>query len=98
MKARKITLLTAVLAATLAGPAVADNRSHHNGQSWGFANSIHAQKIFDHLKAFQAIANRNNGTRALGTPGYDASLRYVAQQLRWAGYNVTLQPVCREPV
>ena len=28
--------------------------------------------------AFQAIADANGGTRAAGTPGYDASVDYVA--------------------
>jgi aminopeptidase Y len=48
--------------------------------------------IRKHLRAFQQIANANNGTRASGTPGYDASARYVEQQARAAGYVVTTQP------
>ncbi|GAA0969530.1 aminopeptidase PaaP [Acrocarpospora macrocephala] len=46
-----------------------------------------------HLDSFQAIANANGGTRAAGTPGYDASRDYVAKLLRRAGYKVTLDPV-----
>jgi Zn-dependent M28 family amino/carboxypeptidase len=42
-----------------------------------------------HLIAFQRIAERNDGTRAAGTPGYDASLEYVAGKLRDAGFEVT---------
>lgn len=45
-----------------------------------------------HQRALQRIADRNDGTRASGTPGYDASVRYVADQLRRAGYRVTLDP------
>src|SRR5262245_8535384 len=45
-----------------------------------------------HLDALQAIATANGGTRATGTPGYDASRDYVATKLRQAGYRVTLQP------
>ena len=37
------------------------------------------------------IANINGGTRASGTPGYDASAQYVARMLRRAGYSVRLQ-------
>jgi Zn-dependent M28 family amino/carboxypeptidase len=92
MKGRRITLLAVLLATTLASPATAKKANHYDRQSWAFANSIQLAKIVDHLKAFQAIANANGGTRALGTPGYDASLRYVARQLRNAGYQVTLQP------
>ena len=45
-----------------------------------------------HLKALQQIANRNGGTRASGTSGYDASAAYVADKLSEAGYGVTVQP------
>jgi aminopeptidase Y len=47
----------------------------------------------EHLDALQAIADANSGTRAAGTPGYDASRDYVAHQLRRAGYRVTLDPI-----
>jgi Zn-dependent M28 family amino/carboxypeptidase len=47
--------------------------------------------IQEHLAALQAIANRNGGTRLAGTPGFDASARYVARRLRAAGYRVRLQ-------
>jgi Zn-dependent M28 family amino/carboxypeptidase len=43
-----------------------------------------------HQAALQAIADANGGTRAAGTPGYAASVDYVAGQLRAAGYDVTL--------
>ncbi|MGW0807644.1 M28 family metallopeptidase [Nonomuraea sp. NPDC002799] len=46
-----------------------------------------------HLEALQAIATANGGTRAAGTPGYDASRDYVAGKLRKAGYKVTLKPI-----
>ena len=47
--------------------------------------------ILQHERAFQRIANANGGTRASGTPGYDASATYVARKLRQAGYKVTVQ-------
>jgi len=43
---------------------------------------------FRHLEELQRIADANNGNRALGTPGYDASVEYVARTLRDAGYAV----------
>lgn len=43
---------------------------------------------FAHLQALQAIADRHGGNRALGTPGYDESVDYVADTLREAGYRV----------
>jgi Zn-dependent M28 family amino/carboxypeptidase len=42
-----------------------------------------------HLVAFQRIADRNGGNRAANTPGYDASVDYVARQLRQAGFKVS---------
>jgi Zn-dependent M28 family amino/carboxypeptidase len=39
-----------------------------------------------HLTALQRIADRTGGTRAAGTAGYRASVRYVSDQLRRAGY------------
>jgi Zn-dependent M28 family amino/carboxypeptidase len=49
-----------------------------------------------HLAALQAIADRHGGTRLAGTPGYDASARYVARRLRAAGYRVRLQELTIE--
>ncbi len=43
-----------------------------------------------HRAALQAIADDNGGTRATGTPGYDASVEYVVEQLEAAGYQVEL--------
>lgn len=45
-----------------------------------------------HQAALQAIADANGGTRATGTPGYTASVEYVAAKLTAAGYDVTLDP------
>ncbi|MBI3692219.1 MAG: amidohydrolase, partial [Mycolicibacterium aromaticivorans] len=41
-----------------------------------------------HLQKLQDIANANNGTRAVGTPGFDASVDYVAGVLRSKGFDV----------
>lgn len=57
-----------------------------------FRAGVSAQGIGEHLSALQRIANRNGGTRASGTPGYDASGQYVTQRLQAAGYVVTAQP------
>ena len=47
--------------------------------------------VMEHLEAFQAIAEDNGGNRASGTPGYDASVGYVEQRLKDAGWEVTRQ-------
>ena len=47
--------------------------------------------IHEHLEALAEIAIKNDGTRAAGTSGYEASARYVAGRLEDAGYDVELQ-------
>jgi Zn-dependent M28 family amino/carboxypeptidase len=47
--------------------------------------------ILQHERAFQQIANLNGGTRSSGTPGYEASVNYVQDRLKKAGYRVTKQ-------
>ncbi|PZG12475.1 M28 family metallopeptidase, partial [Nonomuraea aridisoli] len=54
--------------------------------------AVKGENVKKHLKALQAIATANDGTRVSGTPGYDASRDYVARKLRAAGYKVTIQP------
>ena len=44
-----------------------------------------------HVQALQEIADAYEGNRAAGTPGYDRSAEYVANQLRNAGYKVRLE-------
>jgi Zn-dependent M28 family amino/carboxypeptidase len=55
-------------------------------------NAVTVGGILEHERVFQRIANRNDGTRASGTPGYDESVTYVARTLRRAGYTVRRQP------
>ncbi len=45
-----------------------------------------------HLLALERIADANGGTRSSGTPGYEASARYVRDQLARAGYRARLAP------
>jgi Zn-dependent M28 family amino/carboxypeptidase len=52
---------------------------------------VRVKAIFKHLEAFQAIADANGGTRASGTPGYEASVSYVVPWLEDKGYEVSLQ-------
>jgi Peptidase family M28 len=47
----------------------------------------------EHLRALDRIAKQNGGERATGTPGYAASVDYVAAQLRRAGWRVRIQQV-----
>lgn len=48
--------------------------------------------LMAHLEALQAIADANGGTRAAGTPGFDASVDYAVEVLEGAGYEVVREP------
>lgn len=57
-----------------------------------FANQLRQQitveAMMAHLRTLQDIANGNNNTRAVGTPGYDASVDFVVKALRDRGFEV----------
>jgi Zn-dependent M28 family amino/carboxypeptidase len=53
------------------------------------ATKVTADRVLTHLRALQDIANANGGNRADGTPGYDASVDYVAKALRNRGFEVS---------
>lgn len=52
------------------------------------ANKVTVDGMYVHLRKLQEIADANNRSRADGTPGYDASVDYVAQTLRDKGFDV----------
>jgi hypothetical protein len=57
---------------------------------------IQTDDLWNHMKAFQAIADANPGpdghpSRNSGEPGYKASADYVARLMTEAGYDVTIQ-------
>ncbi|MGA3252549.1 MAG: M28 family metallopeptidase [Mycobacterium sp.] len=51
-------------------------------------NRVTTDAMMAHLSKLQDIANANNGTRAVGTPGYEASVDYVVNTLRNSGFDV----------
>ena len=86
---RFAALLIALLVATvLAAPVSADP---NNNNSQKLRNAVTLEGVRAHQAALQAIADLNGGTRFAGLPGFDASAAYVADQLRAAGYDVTVQ-------
>jgi Zn-dependent M28 family amino/carboxypeptidase len=52
------------------------------------AGKVTVDGIYTHLRKLQEIADANKGSRAEGTPGYDATLDYVAQTLKDKGFDV----------
>ena len=73
------------VAALAAGGCGHDKRP---SPSWSLRSAATA-----HLRALGRIGDRNRNTRAAGTPGYAASVDYVADRLRAAGYRIKLQDV-----
>lgn len=92
----KLATLPAALA-VIALTAFSTGCSHRSGseQTTGaaeFASALKGKVTTDammaHLSKLQDIANANNGTRAVGTPGYKASVDYVVNTLRDSGFDV----------
>ncbi len=85
-----VGLLGPVVPATAtAKPAAAADDSHGAAK---LRTAVTVAGILTHERAFQRIADRHDGNRVAGAPGYDASANYVAVKLRKAGYGVTTQP------
>lgn len=72
-----------------AGPAApAAGPTGDPGLARRLAEQVTADGAFAHLQELQRIADANGGNRASGSPGFDASVEYVAGRLRAAGYRV----------
>lgn len=87
--------LTLVAAAVLAGcgrtaappqPTAAPQQAAQFGTD--LQHRVTTEALIAHLTKLQDIADANNGTRAVGTPGFDASVDYVVGVLRAKGFDV----------
>jgi hypothetical protein len=79
-----------------AAPTPAECDSWVNDTPSKLLPCIQQDELWDHMKAFQAIADANPGpdghpSRNSGEPGYKASADYVANLMSAAGYDVTIQ-------
>ncbi len=63
-----------------------------NSTPLGLPRCMQADNIKYHLDILYGIAGANDGNRAAGLPGYQASLDYLKLTLENAGYEVTVQP------
>ena len=89
MRRKALVLVAALFAATVVPAGTAHAVDDIDTSS--LRRAVTVAGILTHERAFQRIANENGGTRASGTPGYDASVRYVRSQLTAAGYRVSVQ-------
>lgn len=94
-KTVRILTIVAIFAAAfafvpsaMAGSEACDTRVNNTHAK--LLECVTLEGVREHQAMFQAIADANGGTRAAGTPGYDASLQYVVDRMTAAGYNVTL--------
>ena len=65
--------------------------NHRPQGSAGLVRAVDLDGVREHLDALQAIADENGGTRASGTPGFEASVDYVVERLEAAGYDPEVQ-------
>ncbi|HVF13309.1 MAG TPA: M28 family metallopeptidase [Acidimicrobiales bacterium] len=81
-----------VVAAALAGiGAPLAGAAPNNSNATKLLDAVTAAGVMAHEEAFQQIADANGGTRASGTPGYEASVEYVVGRLTAAGYAAEVQ-------
>ena len=78
-----------VSASAGAGPAACTDRTNNTLDK--LTECVTLEGVRAHQAALQDIADANDGIRASGTPGYDASADYVAGVMRAAGYQVSVQ-------
>jgi Zn-dependent M28 family amino/carboxypeptidase len=86
---RRLTIAAVALVAALLAPTPAFAIDPID--TTRLRDAVTVSGILAHERIFQRIANQNGGTRASGTPGYDASAAYVERRLEAAGYTVTRQ-------
>lgn len=93
MRSALFTTAAVVLTSSLlvAAPAVATSKHDKGVDTSRLTKAVTVNGQLQTLRQLQVIANRNDGNRASGLPGYDASADYVAAELTKAGYKVTRQ-------
>jgi len=87
--AAAFTIALVPAGAAMAAPAAkCDNRNNNTVAK--LLECVDADGAMEHLEALQVIADENDGNRAAGLPGYEASVEYVVDVLEDAGWNVTI--------
>ncbi|UDL06217.1 M28 family metallopeptidase [Marinobacter sp. CA1] len=63
-----------------------------NSTPFGLPRCMQASSVQYHLDRLYGIAQANDGNRAAGLAGYDASIDYLKTTLESVGYEVSIQP------
>ena len=77
--------------AALAAPSQAGCESRTNNTYDKLLECVRVEGVREHQAALQRIADENDGNRFSGFSGYDASVDYVVEKLRAAGYDPEVQ-------
>ncbi len=85
--AAAVALTAALIGGSAASPAYADP---NNNTVRKLTEAVTVDGTLEHLEAFQDIADQY-GDRAVGRPGFKASVDYVVKELEAAGYTPTVQ-------
>ncbi|WP_460668810.1 M28 family peptidase [Kocuria himachalensis] len=81
-----------VVSLTAGGPAAALPAGRGGAAATEeIVRAVAAEQLEGHLRAFQDAADAHGGDRAVGTAGYRASVDYVVERLRAAGYDPRVQ-------
>ena len=81
--------VAAALVSSVWSPVAGAEPNNNNARK--LLDAVTSAGVMQHEQALQQIADANGGTRASGTPGYEASVDYVVGQLTAAGYAPELQ-------
>jgi aminopeptidase Y len=74
-------------------PTAAPSTASEPALAGALRDAVDPADILADLDRLQEIADSNGGSRATGTSGHEASVDFVAGELRAAGYDVQLLPV-----
>ncbi len=82
--------VSVILAATACGAVAAQPSTAPDAPLvQQLASEVSDARAMEHLQALQQIADKHGGNRAAGTSGYSASVEYVVEALRDAGFKAS---------
>src|SRR5215207_5228033 len=84
--------IVGAVAVAVVGTTVPAVNAQPDPDSSALRDAVTVDAVFGHMEALDDIATANDGERASGTPGYQASVDYVTDLLGDAGYEITVQP------
>jgi Zn-dependent M28 family amino/carboxypeptidase len=91
-RGRQAIVVGAAIVALMAAGGCGRDQGDGTNKAAEYAKDLQAKVTLDgtmaHLQKLQDIADANGGTRVDGSPGYDASVEYVAKTLRDKGFDV----------